>query len=200
MESDRPSRPFYTIGHSTRPIDEFLALIESAGIERIVDVRAFPGSRTQPQYNGDALQTALANRGFGYRHLRELGGRRRRSPQIPDSVNGMWRNRSFHNYADYALTDDFQAALGALIKWGRQSVCAIMCAEAVWWRCHRRIIADYLIATGHDVFHILGPNKIERAGLTRGAEIQDGLVTYPAQRSESVESQMHGAVSSMTSH
>jgi uncharacterized protein (DUF488 family) len=196
MAREQPTYPVYTIGHSTRSIDEFLALIEAAHIERVIDVRAFPGSRAQPQFNGDVLEKVLADKGLGYRHLRELGGRRRRSPETPAALNAMWRNRSFHNYADYALTDDFQAALMTLSTWGRCAICAIMCAEAVWWRCHRRIIADYLIAAGHDVFHILGANQIERARLTSGAQVKDARVTYPLREATTLAGDGHSHVRS----
>jgi len=172
--------PIYTIGHSNRRIGEFIALLRGAGIELVIDVRTVPRSRAQPQFNTEALARELADAGCWYEHYPALGGLRAKSRDVPPEVNGLWQNQSFHNYADYALGDAFRSGLARLRKKGQESVCAIMCAEAVWWRCHRRIIADYLIAAGETVLHILGPNKIERAEFTRGAKVHsDGRVTYP---------------------
>jgi uncharacterized protein (DUF488 family) len=172
--------PFFTIGHSTRPLAEFVDLLREAEVALLVDVRAVPRSRTNPQYNRDSLPGALAGFGIGYEHLAALGGLRGRKTGVPDEVNAFWQNQSFHNYADYAMSDDFRAGLARLRELGRATRCAIMCAEAVWWRCHRRIIADYLIAAGETVFHILGPGQIEAARLTEGArDAGDGTLTYP---------------------
>jgi uncharacterized protein (DUF488 family) len=174
----------YTIGHSTRPLDAFVALLREAEIECLVDVRTVPRSRTNPHYNRETLPAALAAHGIGYRHMAELGGLRGRTKGGP-SPNTLWQNEAFRNYADYALTPSFEAALGALRDLAAERRCAVMCAEAVWWRCHRRIIADYLLARGDDVVHILGEGKSEPARLTPGAEPQpDGKIFYPdAQRS-----------------
>jgi uncharacterized protein (DUF488 family) len=172
--------PFFTIGHSTRPLPEFLALLKAAEVALVVDVRTVPRSRRNPQYNDDALPDALASAGIAYQHLPELGGLRGRQSKIEPQVNGFWDNASFHNYADYALSPAFAAGLARLRRLGRAKPCAIMCAEAVWWRCHRRIITDYLIAAGESVFHILGANHIEPAKLTEGAQVRpDGTVVYP---------------------
>jgi uncharacterized protein (DUF488 family) len=172
---------FFTIGHSTRPIDEFLCLLADADVRLVVDVRTVPRSRANPQYATDALRNALHEAQIGYQHIAALGGLRGRKPDIPAEVNGFWQNRSFHNYADYALSAEFRAGLARLREFGQATTCAIMCAEAVWWRCHRRIIADYLIAAGEKVFHILGPGHIEPARLTIGATAGPAnTLTYPA--------------------
>src|SRR5690606_34440568 len=124
---------------------------------------------------------ALERHGIGYRHLPELGGLRPRRRDVPDAVNGFWQNRSFHNYADYALGEDFPRGLERLEALARDGPCALLCAEAVWWRCHRRIIADHLLARGHPVFHILGPRAVRTADLTPGAVVDpSGRVVYPA--------------------
>lgn len=172
---------FYTIGHSTRSIDEFVALLQTADVERVIDIRTIPKSRTNPQYNEDALPDNLAPYNIDYQLMPELGGLRNKSKEVDDGVNGFWNNQSFHNYADYALSDDFQSGLAELIKQGRQQRCAMMCSEAVWWRCHRRIVSDYLLARGELVFHLMAQDKINPATLTSGAKVLDnGAVVYPA--------------------
>ncbi|HVY58482.1 MAG TPA: DUF488 domain-containing protein [Xanthobacteraceae bacterium] len=174
------SQPFFTIGHSTRPIAEFVTLLKESQIGRVVDVRTVPRSRTNPQYNADVLPAALAPFDVGYEHLAALGGLRARIKNVPADVNAFWENQSFHNYADYATTEAFRRGLSRLRELGRAERCAIMCAEAVWWRCHRRIITDYLIAAGETVFHILGPAHVELAHMTEAARVaHDGGVTYP---------------------
>lgn len=176
------SRPFFTIGHSDRSLPEFEALLHEAGVQEVVDIRRLPGSRAHPQFDRDTLCDALAVDGIGYDYAAALGGRRGRDKGVPDDVNALWRNRSFHNYADYALSDAFGLALDALIAAGHQRTSTVMCAEAVWWRCHRRIVADYLLARGETVFHILSPGRIEPAQMTEGARpLPDGKVVYPAQ-------------------
>jgi uncharacterized protein (DUF488 family) len=173
-------KPFFTVGHSTRSVEEFVQLLREADVGLVVDVRTMPRSRRTPQFNADALPIALAGFGIDYEHIRELGGLRGRSRDVPAEVNALWQNDSFHNYADYALTDAFRAALAHLRTLGHARTCACMCAEAVWWRCHRRIIADHLIAAGETVFHILAPSRIDPAKLTPGARLgADGSVTYP---------------------
>ena len=170
----------FTIGHSTRPFDAFLGMLRQAGVDLLVDVRTVPRSRRNPQYNTDVLPAALAPAGIGYRHIAALGGLRGRSRSSEPSPNGLWRNASFRNYADYATTAGFAAGLDALRALARDHVPAIMCAEAVWWRCHRRIIADYLITHGVPVEHILAAGRSEPAKLTPGAVVQpDGVVLYP---------------------
>jgi len=175
------THPFYTIGHSTRSCDEFVDMLRSAEVTLVADVRTVPRSRRNPQYNRDALPQALAAAGIGYEHIAALGGLRRRSRDVPPDVNASWRNESFHNYADYAMGDDFRDGLNRLREIGRVRRCAIMCAEALWWRCHRRIIADYLLGMGETVFHIVGPGNIEPARMTEEArQHSSGILTYPA--------------------
>lgn len=174
------SLPFFTIGHSKRPLSEFLGLLAASQVGLIVDVRAIPRSRTNPQYDCEALAKSLQKCQVSYQHLSELGGRRARTKNVGPDVNGFWENQSFHNYADYALGVGFRSGLAELRKFGSVRRCAVMCAEAVWWRCHRRIIADYLLAAGEHVFHILGPKAVKPASLTDGAKPHsDGTVTYP---------------------
>ncbi|MCO5157793.1 MAG: DUF488 domain-containing protein [Aquamicrobium sp.] len=173
--------PFFTIGHSNRSAEAFIDLLRAAGVEHLADVRKMPMSRSNPQFNVDALTGVLAAFRISYEHLAALGGLRGRAKALPDEVNGLWTNRSFHNYADYALTEPFHAGLDHLLEQGRARRCAIMCSEAVWWRCHRRIVADYLIASGETVFHIMGEGRLEPARLTPGAAVRaDGKVVYPA--------------------
>ncbi len=174
---------FYTIGHSDRSLAEFVTLLQTADIELVADVRAFPRSRSNPQFNADELPAALAPFAIGYAHMPALGGRRPRQPDVPPARNAFWENRSFHNYADYAEGAAFRAGLERLTELGRRQRCAVMCAEAVWWRCHRRIIADYLISRGERVFHILPDGRIERAKRTPGARRRrNGTLAYPAAR------------------
>jgi hypothetical protein len=138
------ANPFYTIGHSIRTIPEFVDLLREANVGLVVDVRTVPRSRANPQFNRDALPESLAGYPIGYEHLAELGGLRGRQRLIEPSPNGYWENASFLNYADYALTDRFREGLDRLTDLGSRSITAVVCAEAVWWRCHRRIIADHL--------------------------------------------------------
>jgi uncharacterized protein (DUF488 family) len=176
------ANPFFTIGHSTRPIAAFVALLREAEVGLVVDVRTVPRSRTNPQYGSEILAESLAAFQIAYEHIASLGGLRGRERDVPPAVNGFWDNQSFHNYADYAMSGDFRSGLVRLRELGHARRCAIMCAEAVWWRCHRRIIADYLIAAGETVLHILGPKHIERAQMTPAAELEPGgALTYPAQ-------------------
>lgn len=174
------SKPFFTIGHSTTPIAAFVDLLRDAKIQLVVDVRHFPRSRTNPQYNSDVLLGSLSEFQIGYEHIAELGGRRGLQREVSPSENAWWQHRSFHNYADYATSTEFHSGLARLRGLGHATSCAIMCAEAVWWRCHRRIIADYLIASGEKVFHILGRNHVEQAQMTAGAKLGPvGSLTYP---------------------
>jgi uncharacterized protein (DUF488 family) len=147
----------------------------------VVDVRTVPRSRTNPQYNRDTLPGTLADFQIGYEHIAALGGLRGHKRGAPESVNTFWQNDSFRNYADYALSESFRDGLTHLREIGHKTPCAIMCAEAVWWRCHRRIITDYLIAAGEKVFHIMGGGRIEPAKMTEAAHAEsDGLI-YLAQ-------------------
>ncbi len=171
---------FFTIGHSTRSVAELAGLLQQVGAGFVVDVRAFPRSRTNPQFNFDVLPESLAKWQIGYRHIQALGGLRGRRCDPEPSPNAYWDNRSFRNYADYAATAAFHAGLVELRELGYIHTCAVMCAEAVWWRCHRRIIADYLISEGERVFHIMGSGKVEPASLNPGAVPRhDGTLVYP---------------------
>ncbi len=171
----------FTIGHSTRSIEAFLALLRQVAIDHLVDVRAIPRSRTNMQFNSDTLQKALAVVGIEYRHIAALGGLRHRRADKVGLSDGFWHNRSFQNYADYAETAAFQTGLAELREIALDHCCAIMCAEAVWWRCHRRIIADYLLADGITVAHIMGRGKIDLATLTPGVQLLPyGKLRYPA--------------------
>ncbi len=174
--------PFFTIGHSTHPIGDFIKLLTASEISLVVDIRSVPRSRTNPQFNREALPESLSAFQIGYEHIAALGGLRPRANDIAPDVNGFWENQSFHNYADYAISAEFRSGLARLRQLGGIRRCAVMCAEAVWWRCHRRIIADYLINAGEQVFHILGPGKIAPAGLTKVASPRPGgVLVYPAQ-------------------
>lgn len=175
--------PFFTIGHSNRSIGTFADLLREAQVELLVDIRKIPMSRANPQFNGNTLPSALQAFQIAYEHIATLGGLRDKAKTLPADVNGFWTNKSFHNYADYALSEPFHAGLERLIAAGCERRSAIMCSEAVWWRCHRRIVADYLIASGETVFHIMGSGRIERARLTPVAVVQsNGTLLYPASR------------------
>ena len=172
---------FLTIGHSNRPIETFVGMLQEAEVRLIVDVRTVRRSRANPQYNGETLAASLAERAIGYEFVAELGGLRGRQRGVTSDVNAFWDNETFHNYADYAMSREFAVGLSRLCELGHARCCAIMCAEAVWWRCHRRIIADYLIATGETVRHIVGPRRIEEARMTSAARrMPDGTLAYPA--------------------
>jgi uncharacterized protein (DUF488 family) len=174
------ANPFFTIGHSTRTIDAFVGLLREAQVRMVIDVRTVPKSRTNPQYNEDTLPATLSAFAIGYDHMAALGGLRGRTPGVSAETNASWENQSFHNYADYATTDAFRAGLDQLRRQGHERRCAIMCAEAVWWRCHRRIIADYLIAAGESVFHIMGPHNMPAAKRTPSAQMTPaGALHYP---------------------
>lgn len=175
------STPFFTIGHSNRTLVEFLELLRESRVELVVDVRRLPGSARYPQFDEDALAASLDEAGIGFRRAAGLTGRRPVNHDVPFAVNAWWTNRSFHNYADHALTAEFRQALAELREAGGAGRTAVMCSEAVWWRCHRRIIADHLLAHDDDVMHILGPGRVDDAQPSPGAEIgPDRVVTYPA--------------------
>jgi uncharacterized protein (DUF488 family) len=146
----------YTIGHSTHPIEVFISMLQSFKIESVADIRRFPGSRRYPQFNTDALAHSLNDAGIQYIHMPELGGRRK---PLPDSPNTAWKNEAFRGYADYMMTDDFKAAIGELEMLGRKNTTAYMCSEAVWWRCHRALVSDYLKTAGWKVMHIMDAGK-----------------------------------------
>ena len=166
----------WTIGHSTRPILEFLDLLTRQGIRSLVDVRAIPFSRHNPQFNQDALSKSLQTAEITYSHLAALGGRRK---SRSDSKNTGWRNASFRGYADYMQTPDFQAALHELTVLSARNPTAIMCAEAVPWRCHRSLIADAFIAQGGTVLEIVGESEPTPHRLPAWASVENGVLTYP---------------------
>jgi uncharacterized protein (DUF488 family) len=173
--------PFFTVGHSTRTIEEFVSLLRAGEVGMLADIRTGPRSRANPQYNLDTLPDSLAAFQIGHTRIEALGGLRGKSREVPPETNGWWENRSFHNYADYALTGEFHRGLDELIALGRERRVAMMCSEAVWWRCHRRIVADYLLTRGESVFHLMGPDRVEPAPLTSAAKPRpDGTVVYPA--------------------
>jgi len=175
--SDHQTGILFTIGHSTRSADEFINLLELQSVRLLIDVRRFPYSRKYPHFNTDVLQKSLAAHGIAYRHIQELGGRR--SPR-PDSVNTVWRNASFRGYADYMQTPEFIAGITELEALALQQVSAIMCSEAVWWRCHRALISDYLAARGWKVMHILSATNVPEHTFTKPARVENRTVVYTA--------------------
>lgn len=164
-----------TIGHSTRPLEAFLELLRSHGVTVLVDVRIAPGSRRYPHFGKDTLGPALAAHGIRYIHASDLGGRRRGRP---DSRHVGWRNASFRAYADHMGRPEFRRALEEVIALAREETVALMCAEAVPWRCHRQLIADALLARGVPVMHVVGPGQSQPHTLTSFARVEDGQVVY----------------------
>jgi uncharacterized protein (DUF488 family) len=154
-------------------------MLQKAGVRLVVDVRSVPRSRTNPQYNFDVISGELHDWQIVYERVAELGGLRGRSQSVSPEVNGYWENRSFHNYADYALSDEFETGFAELADLAAQRPSVIMCAEAVWWRCHRRIIADYLLDRGWPVIHLMGEGKEQSAKITPAAQRRDGRLVYP---------------------
>jgi uncharacterized protein (DUF488 family) len=172
----RSSTVVYTVGHSTRSLDEFVAMLRAHDVARVIDVRTIPRSRHNPQFNRAALSKALHNRRLNYRHMKALGGLRR---PCPDSPNAGWRNASFRGFADYMQTVPFRDALDQLVELAEQKPSAIMCAEAVPWRCHRSLIGDALIARGYEVRDIMSATNARQHKLNPMAKL-DGLeLTYP---------------------
>jgi uncharacterized protein (DUF488 family) len=169
----------WTIGHSTRSIDDFLEILAAGQIELLADVRRFPGSRRHPHFGQEALAASLAEAGIAYRHFVDLGGRR--NQRLPDSPNSAWRVKSFNAYADYMQSPEFLAALEELMATAQQQPTAIMCSEALPQRCHRRLISDALVARGWSVRHLLSPKRIEDHALTPFARLDGTAVTYPAE-------------------
>ena len=171
----------WTIGHSTRTIDEFISLLKENEIKLLGDVRAWPGSKRYPQFYKDALAKSLSEQGIRYEHFPELGGRRKPNS---DSRNTAWRNASFRGYADYMETEQFQKGIQRLLDVAAEAgPTAIMCAEAVWWRCHRSLIADYLKARCVEVVHVLGKNKVQPHPYTSAARIVNGELSYESETS-----------------
>ena len=167
---------FYTIGHSTRSIQEFLELIREQGIKQLIDVRTVPRSRTNPQFNRELLPESLRAVGIEWEHAPALGGLRRPSP---DSPNTAWRNANFRGYADHMASREFERALDHVIEVGRSENVVLMCAEAVPWRCHRSLIADALLARGFEVTEIIGRGQSRPHKMTSFARVEDGRVSYP---------------------
>jgi uncharacterized protein (DUF488 family) len=170
----------YTIGHSTRPLDEFRAVLQAHSVRTLVDIRSLPMSRRLPHFNREALEKTLAEAGIQYVWLKELGGRRKKIRD--DSPNVALRNDSFRNYADYMLTEDFQRGIDELIKLAEESRTAYMCAERVYFRCHRMLVSDWLVAHDHEVFHIDGTGPVGRHQLMAEARLMDGQVIYRGDR------------------
>jgi uncharacterized protein (DUF488 family) len=166
----------YTIGHSTRALDEFIALLHAHGVNQLADVRTIPKSRRHPHFAKDALSESLPAAGISYRHSPGLGGLRK---PVPDSPNGGWRHPGFRGYADYMQTPAFVDALTHLIDWASEAPTAVMCAEAVWWQCHRQLIADALLARGIEVRHITTAKAAAGHTLTSFARVDGLRVTYP---------------------
>jgi uncharacterized protein (DUF488 family) len=171
----QPPDTLWTVGHSTHPIEEFLDLLTGHGITRIADVRRFAGSRKFPQFNPEALAQSLAGSGIGYTPMSELGGRRKARPDSPHTA---WRSEAFRGYADYMDTPEFAAAAESLAELARGDRVSVMCSEAVWWRCHRSMIADYFKAHGWTVLHIMGPGEAKEHPYTPVARVVDGKLTY----------------------
>lgn len=182
LSKTRPSpRTLYTLGHSTRTVDELVDILRAYGVTRLVDIRSIAWSRTNPQFNLDVLPATLRHADIAYCHLVSLGGRRAKSKEVPEETNAAWERPPFHNYADYAETAPFRKGLQELLEMASRETCAIMCAEAVWWRCHRRIVADHVLAHGVPVVHVFSRTKCEPASLTPFAVIgARARVFYPA--------------------
>ncbi len=166
----------FTIGHSTRSIEEFVELLRANGVKQLVDIRSIPRSRHNPQFEQTALQKSLPKQGIDYVYLKDLGGLR---PKVDNSVNDGWRNASFRNYADYMQTDEFASGLSKLIELSREKPTAIMCAEAVPWRCHRSLVGDALLIRGIKVRDIISPTSVRDHQLTEFAKVKGRKITYP---------------------
>lgn len=174
--ADAPPQTLWTIGHSTREWPLLVAMLEAAGITAVVDVRRFAGSRRNPQYSPLAMAPALRHAGIDYVAMAELGGRR---ATHADSRNGAWRVAAFRGYADYIASDEYGLARARLMALARQRRCAVMCAEALWWRCHRRLIADDFSLRGWRVLHLMAPGRGEPHALHADARMVDGVLRYP---------------------
>jgi uncharacterized protein (DUF488 family) len=180
MTGDANALQLYTIGHSNRSLDDFLHLSATFGIQSLVDIRSLPGSRKHPHFNRENLQKVLPEHGMEYIWLKRLGGLRSRRKGF-DSPNTGLTSPGFRNYADYMATDEFLQGVEELLDIAKRATAAYMCAEALFWRCHRRLLSDYLVAHGVTVLHILGPKSLQPHQLSRGATVtSEGLVMYPA--------------------
>ena len=188
MTADTPSPVVLTIGHSTRTLEEFIALLKAHRVTLVVDVRTIPRSRHNPQFNKNSLPGALKKAGVGYVHMAGLGGLRHAKP---DSVNAGWRNASFRGYADYMQTPEFEKQIEELIQLAKEHRIALMCAEAVPWRCHRSLIGDALTVRGIRTEDIMGLNRRQLHTLTPFANVRSTTVTYPAENSQESVSAKH---------
>jgi uncharacterized protein (DUF488 family) len=178
MNTSERTNIIWTIGHSTRPLEEFIEILRSFHIELLVDIRSLPGSRRYPHFNKEALQESLPQQAIHYIHVKELGGRRKVKP---GSLNTGWRLDAFRGYADYMETNEFKQAIGELERIALQKRTSIMCAEAVWWRCHRSLVSDYLKVQGWTVLHIMDSNKVQEHPFTAPAKVTNGHLTYPGE-------------------
>jgi uncharacterized protein (DUF488 family) len=169
------TKTIWTIGHSTRTLEELVEMLHSFKIETVIDIRSYPGSRRYPQFNKEALEISMPENGFQYEHLRDLGGRRKVNP---DSKNTAWRHEAFRGYADYMETDSFKEGIKNLELIAKKSRTAYMCSEAVWWRCHRSMVSDYLKVRGWKVWHIMAVGKEQEHPYTAPAKIFDGELSY----------------------
>jgi uncharacterized protein (DUF488 family) len=165
----------WTVGHSTRSLEDFIETLRSFEISLLIDIRSFPGSRRYPHFNRELLKVSLPEAGIEYQHFPELGGRRRVQP---DSNNMAWRNKTFRGYADYMATAEFREGVARLLEVASEARTSIMCAEAVWWRCHRSLISDYLKADGVEVSHVMAVGKSESHPFTSAARIVNGELSY----------------------
>ena len=184
------AHPFFTIGHSTRSIDEFVGLLRASEVTLVVDVRSVPRSRTNPQYNLDNLPSVLSRSQIGYEHLADLGGLRGKQHDVSSTLDAYWQHASFHNYADYAQSEAFRSGLAQLRALGAERRCAVMCAEAVWWQCHRGLIADDFKSRGWEVIHLLAPGRSEAHPYTSAARIVAGRLSYKTAEDEGAQSSL----------
>ena len=171
--------PVYTIGHSNRPLEVFVEVLHSVGIKALVDIRTVPKSRANPWFWGDNLRVELPLAGVQYHRFDYLGGLRGKSKTVPPEVNAFWQNQSFHNYADWTQGPEFLIGFSELLTLSREVSTVIMCAEVLWWRCHRRIVADYLISAGRTVFHVFDANHVDPASMTTSAIVVGDHIQYP---------------------
>ena len=175
----KEDKVIFTIGHSTHPEDEFIGLLQSFSISLVADVRNFPGSKRYPHFNREVLELSLKRNNINYIHFKGLGGRRK---AVEDSINTRWRNAAFRGYADYMQTDAFKESASHLQEIAIKERVAYMCAEAVWWSCHRSLISDYLKIRGWKVMHIMATGKADEHPFTSAARIVDGQVRYDEQK------------------
>jgi uncharacterized protein (DUF488 family) len=173
----------FTIGHSTHPLEKFLSLLAQHRIDALADIRRFPGLRKFPQFNQDDLASALRQAGIEYHWLESLGGRRGKQRDGSSTANLGLHNAGFRNYADYMLTPEFREGAEKLLEIARRKRTALMCAESLFWRCHRRLVSDYLVANGETIQHIMPTGELRAHALTTGAVIEGGRVTYPGEKS-----------------